>query len=861
MIRKIKIPSNRILKIILFFTLFVGVFIAFYAFLYNGIRIQSFGLAGTQIQGFYLRLDKKLILEINSLHINDVKSDDSSFDIPAQIRIAKNIHFILQYFEKINIQNIFIQDYRANLFYDGENFMLNLPAIYAKLNLAEDASKVLIQIHDLYLKPYGIYYSGSGEYDLRNQKVLLNGSLDILNKESYYSYVRLKLNAQSDLKTLHLRGSSNVFGDIQFLRPLLPKIENALVDAWIFDNYSVESAQIDDFSVAIPLGGNNILQKAIESLNILGTARNTEVIFHPNLPPAHAESVKLVFANNALEFHPQSPTYQKHLAKGTMVALRNLVSNKPSLELSLNTNAPLDSSIMQVLKAYDITLPITAPKAKITTNLFLSLDLMTHAINVKGLFKAKDSEVLLNGIPFFTKTLNVQLDNHIIKVESQNLNYSNLLQSDSNFVINTAEHSISGDMLIHSLVLADADILQVSNHSLPFNIDFSNHDSINLTLPTLQFTANLADSYTFKISNLNHFLPFSKVLRDYEVTNGTMQLETSDFTHYNGIFHIASNQNLLLDKATLAPISSMDLSLQYTPKGFSLESQGSLLKLEKDSNAQSITLKDIALNLDKIKSIEGVDTIPTRIKGINSNIIFKELNFLSDSFEFHLNGDTITGNLKYKNGIADLYKRGSGITIDAREFGDDFVNTLAKKHAFSRGRFFLNANTNEKGVLVGEMKLLNTSLDELNVLQNLMAFIDTIPSLLSFKQPGFNQQGYYLENGTIHFGLNDTFLAIDKLDFKGSSIDIKGQGILQLESKIIDFNAELITAKSLSGIINKIPLVNYILLGKDGTISTAFKIKGTLNNLEIQTQTTQDVMLAPFNILMRTLTSPFEIFN
>ena len=856
-----KMPSNRTLKIILFFTLFIGVFIAFYAFLYNGIKIQSFGLAGTQIQGFYLRLDKKLILEINSLHINSLNSSDSNFDIPAQIRIAKNIHFILQYFEKIDIQNIFMQDYRANLFYDGDNFTLNLPEIYAKINLIEDASRVLIQIHDLYLKPYGIYYSGSGEYDLRKQKVLLNGSLDIVNKESYYSYVRLKLNAQSDLKTLHLRGSSNVFDDIQFLRPLLPKIENALVDAWIFDNYSVESAQIDDFSVAIPLGGNNILQKAMESLNILGTARNAEVIFHPNLPPAHAESVKLVFANNALEFHPQSPTYQKHLAKGTMVALRNLVSNKPSLELSLNTNAPLDSSIMQVLKAYDITLPITAPNANIVTNLFLNLDLMTHVINVKGLFKAQDSEVLLNGIPFFTKTLNVQLNNHIIKVESQNLSYSNLLQSDANFTINTAEHHISGDILIHSLVLADTDILQVSNHSLPFDIDFSNHASIHLTLPTLNFMANLADSYTFKIENLSHFLPFSKVLRDYKVTNGTMQLETQNFTHYNGIFRILTNQVLLLDKATLDPISTMDLSLQYTPQGYSLESQNSLLKLQRDSTTQQIAFKDIVINLDKLEDIKSQDTIPIQIKGINSNIIFKELTFLSDSFEFHLNDNTTTGNLKHKNGIADLYKRGNGITIDAREFGDSFINTLAKKHAFSRGRFFLNANTNEKGVLVGEAKLFNTSLDELSVLQNLMAFIDTIPSLLSFKPPGFNDEGYYLENGTIHFGLNDTFLAIDKLDFNGSSIDIKGQGVLQLESKIIDFNAELITAKSLSGIINKIPLVNYILLGKDGTISTAFKISGTLENPQIQTQTTQDIMLAPFNILMRTITSPFEIFN
>ena len=142
-----------------------------------------------------------------------------------------------------------------------------------------------------------------------------------------------------------------------------------------------------------------------------------------------------------------------------------------------------------------------------------------------------------------------------------------------------------------------------------------------------------------------------------------------------------------------------------------------------------------------------------------------------------------------------------------------------------------------------------------------MAFIDTIPSLLTFKAPGFNNQGYYLKEGNITFGYNQDFLAIENLDFNGSSIDIQGKGILSLKDQKIDFYAQLITAKSLTGIINKIPIVNYITLGKEGKISTGFSITGDLENPTITTKTAQDILLSPFNILKRVITSPFEIFN
>ncbi|TLD85128.1 DUF3971 domain-containing protein [Helicobacter sp. MIT 11-5569] len=864
MIKRIKIPSTKTLKLILFLTFFIGLFITLYTFLHTGIKLERFSLVGSQIEGFYLRLDKKLILEIESLHLKHFDSNDSDNKLPisTQVTIAKNVHFILQYFQKISIKNIYIKDYQANLFYDGDNFTLNLPDLHAKLNLIEETSKVLIKIHDFYLKPYGIYFHGEGVYDLRRQEIAINGSVDVLNKENYYSYVRLNLEIYSDLKTLNIKGSSNIFGDIKFLRSLLPEIENKLVDAWIFDNYSVESAQINDLSITIPLKGKQILQDSIDSLYVLATAKNAEVIFHPNLPAAHAKSVKLLFQNNALEFYPESPTYQQYSANGTKVALRNIVGNTPSLELNLNTNAPLDSTIQEVLQAYHIILPIKAANANIITNLFIHLDLMTHQLKTKGIFKSKDSQVLLSGVPLNFKELNVELNNHIIKVESQNITYQNILQGDSNFIINTENKNISGDMLVHSLMLVRPDILQISNHSLPFSVDFKDENSIILTLPTLTFNAKLNAPYIFDVENLSHFIPFSEILQEYKVTNGALEVNTQDFLEYQAKISVNSEQNILINQNDNAPISNMNLTLFYNPDGFIISSD--IFALQNLQGKKKINFKDVNLNLnsENFTSTNPDNTeIPLIVEGSNTNLIFKDYTILSDYFNFHLYDDTIQGTLKHKNGNADIYKRGTSITLDAREFGDTFLNTIARKHIFNKGRFFINANTNEKGIIVGEMKLLNTSIDELNVLQNLMAFIDTIPSLLSFKLPGFNQEGYYLEDGSIHFGLNDQFLAIDALNFKGSSIDINGQGIIQLESKNIDFNAELITAKALSGIINKIPLVNYIVLGKNGIISTNFKINGTIDNPQISTQTAQDIILSPFNILKRVITSPFEVFT
>ncbi len=863
---KMKKPSTKTFRIALFFVFFIGMFIILHAFLYRGIRIEQFGLAGTQIQGFYLRLDKKLILEIDSLNLNKMESTNSNdFNINMQIFYAKNIHSILQYFQKIDIQRIDFQDYQASLHYDGRHFTLNLPEIYAKINLKENASKVLIQIQDLYIKSYGIYYQGSGEYDLRHQNVQIEGDLSFVNRSSYYSYMRLHLKLLSDLKNIVIKGSSDTFVDIKFLQDLLPKIENKLVKEWIFDNYSVESARIDEFGITIPLKSKKIIEDTIASLYVLGEAHNAEVIFHPKLPPAHAESVKLVFQNDSLAFYPLNPTYQGHYASGSHVVLKAITSNNPLLQVNIKTNTALDSAILKLLEAYEITLPLRAPNAKIAADLYIGVDLDTLDLTTKGIFKAKDIEVLLNGVPLISDSLNVQLNNYLVKVESQNTRYQEMLKCNSDFIIDTQGKSISGDLLVQSLWLSKSapEVLQITNQSLPFNVDFSESEKIIFALPTLSFNAIFGQNYTFNLESVGAILPFSKILQDYKVKEGKMQINTQNFENYSADISLHTGQEILRNKQDNTPIEIIDLTFDYTPEEFILRSKDGFFVLQSREDITKVNLNHLNLGLDlEYFSHENADNKSTiLVEGKDSNLFIKNRLILGDFFRITMTNGEIKADLKHKNGQADLYIRGDSITLDAREFGDDFVNTIIQKKGVHKGRFFINANTNEKGVLIGKITLLNTSLNELNILQNIMAFIDTIPSLLSFKLPGFNQEGYYVNEGVVNFGLNDNFLAIESLDLKGSSMDIKGRGIMQIESQVIDFNAELITAKAFSGIINKIPLVNYILLGENGVISTAFKVDGTLENSQVHTQAVQDFLLSPFNVLKRVVTSPFEIFN
>ena len=102
------------------------------------------------------------------------------------------------------------------------------------------------------------------------------------------------------------------------------------------------------------------------------------------------------------------------------------------------------------------------------------------------------------------------------------------------------------------------------------------------------------------------------------------------------------------------------------------------------------------------------------------------------------------------------------------------------------------------------------------------------------------------------------FLAIEMI---GTSADIGGRGTIDLKSKKINIDLELKLLKDASSIIDKIPLVNQIILGKDRSLSTVIAIRGTTDKPEYSTQILQDALLSPLKIIRNVIQAPFLIFE
>jgi len=61
-------------------------------------------------------------------------------------------------------------------------------------------------------------------------------------------------------------------------------------------------------------------------------------------------------------------------------------------------------------------------------------------------------------------------------------------------------------------------------------------------------------------------------------------------------------------------------------------------------------------------------------------------------------------------------------------------------------------------------------------------------------------------------------------------------------------------------LIKDIPIVNYIILGKDGGITLKLKVSGKLKNPKVEKNLAKGIIKAPFGIIKRTLITPFRLF-
>lgn len=442
------------------------------------------------------------------------------------------------------------------------------------------------------------------------------------------------------------------------------------------------------------------------------------------------------------------------------------------------------------------------------------------------------------------------------------------------------------------------DIIYATNTILPklsLNLDFSDPNSINLSIPDLSIEGKIINNkYTFKINNLSQFYPYSPLMQYIGVKEGNISLSTSDFNHIDFALNL-SGLTLPLYNKDNQKITQIAILGKVSGDNIEASTPNDEIKLNTKDNQTHVTLKNLDFNLNeffesKIPAIEEIfknsnnakltqaqiddETYFIRekqkyefihhikapkiiLESSNPIVTYKDYQIPLDNVNLRFRDGRVNADGTYKNGILNFDIIHSDILVKASNFSGKFIREVLKTKMIQGGLYTL-IGAYKDGSFNGELKVQNTTIKDFVVLQNVINLIDTIPSLIVFKNPNLGVDGYEITKGNILFAINSKYIGFEKIDLIGSSMDVNGNGIIELGSDQLNLNLKISTIKNLTNILSKIPLVGYLILGKDGKISTNVVVNGTLDDPKTQISLAEDAIKAPINILRRVFT-PIDI--
>jgi hypothetical protein len=182
---------------------------------------------------------------------------------------------------------------------------------------------------------------------------------------------------------------------------------------------------------------------------------------------------------------------------------------------------------------------------------------------------------------------------------------------------------------------------------------------------------------------------------------------------------------------------------------------------------------------------------------------------------------------------------------------------------FNKGSFELSVNGKKNKAITGRLVINDGNIKTTSFVQ----FLNTISSLLSsifdFSISKLSQDGFDIESGFIDFDyiVSTNELKIKKFRLNGVGLNIIGNGHVDLTTKKIDFQIDIMFLKGVGNIIGNIPIIGDILLGDNKNFALEATITGTYEEPEYHTHTIESLIKAPLNIIQRFLTSPIRLFE
>lgn len=834
--------------------------LSLFMWLFAGIKVDTLKVGEFNVGGLYIKLDKKLTLMTDYVTIPKNKEKLSFEDVD---KVFDTIKYFFTFFEYIELDNVTFDNNHLNIIFTDD-------ILYVTSDDYEIAGNIH-RVGETFEADVSLLHLKKEKVDIRG-KLVYNLSTDILNTKGKFTAYDIKgrFSANKIAQTVDFKIDSDTFSD---LHPIINKFDlNEAVRSWVLDKVEAQSYEL------LSLRGkanveNGQFEMDLDALRGEILFSDVKIHFKEGLEPVRAPSFLLSYEKGGLYFDLKAPIYREKNLQGSKVSILDLTENNTTLHLDIRADTPFDAVIRDLLKAYDLKIPVDQKSGKVKALFLADIALKEDHSEFKVDVNFSQGDVWLDKVKLPVVKGSLHYEDGFITLKNIGLKDKFYEGNVSGKIdLNNTKADLLFDAEHITLKLEDKTFFALKDKKLPFVLTYKRDIYVGIPDFAMRIhnTTKETKIYLKDLSKIKPYLPDPGPLEK----GGNVTFTTKDFMTYTFKGELQRPSCVLYEKNKACKIkvpfegkvTSKDTDMYAFNKRFYYNKAKRRLKL---TNLNIDLEKFLQSTKEDKKSEAGKKKTKVKkdsnliILGKNSNLRYDKYTLIMDSYDIDVkdNGD-IKAIGSSSGDIIKFSKKKDIVSMQALRIKDKALHPLIDFNGLHNGRYSLKTSGNPEGTMKGEVIVEGGVMKDFKAYNNTLAFINTLPALASLQDPGYSKEGFTIEESVTEYRMIKRDVVIfDSIYIKGSSATIVGKGVVDLKKKTIRLDLAIQTARKLGKYVGNVPLLGYILMGKDKSMTIGLKIRGTLDNPKVNTSAAKEILRLPLDLLKRTFESPGQLIN
>lgn len=661
-------------------------------------------------------------------------------------------------------------------------------------------------------------------------------------------------------KTIGFNLKSNEF---KSLKSILDEFDlNDTIRTWSLDRVKATSYELLSLSGEIQVRSDASLVLVEETLKADLEFNGVDIFFNEKLDPITSDSFILSYLNDSLKFNLKKPIYRNKDLSGSSIEINNLTKDNAALNLTIKMDTRYDHIMKEMLDAYDVKLPITQENGTLDTTFYATIPFSDEANSYIVDITLGSGDLYINSFKLLTKSGKVHYEKDLIRLD--NIEVVNDIHGG---VVNghvELENSIADllyDVKYLNIGEKDNEFFKLDNELLHLKLDYN--ENTTLEIIDLDSTIVVDSNKThIKINDINKVKPYIDVINDI-VQGGKVDISTKDFEKYDFSGVLTRASCVLYEQEEECKVV---IPFKGTKSKDNVNVSIFDNKINYNHKKSFANIKDLNIDLKKVLDLSRKSNSEEEPKvvivGENSNFRYGDYKLLLDNYDVEVKNGVVKAMGSSNDDIINFYKYKKIVSIEALRVKDKVLHPLINFKGLKDGRYTIKHKGNIDTSMDGTIIIEGGVMKDFKAYNNTLAFINTIPSLVLLQDPGYSSQGFRVTNGIINYKLIEgKKIVFESIYIEGTSANITGVGEIDLEAKTIKLKLAVKVVRDLGSVIGAVPLVGYILLGEDKSLTIGFDISGDLENPEVQISTVEDILALPIRAIERLLKSPAHLLG